>query len=197
MRKETFIDARSSIQVLPITDSMRQPHRFPAVLTGVMIFLMRASASFLLSILPIETPCILVLFGGAGALSYLTFGKDVQSVVITNLDTNSRMVQAVCPIPLSHPSVSDLTFLLCVLGAANLFSCDPALRAAAAFPSCAYHGARTVCYVGFRQTRPPDQVVEEFVPVCRCHVLHSGQLGRNGRLGQVRGACGELRLVGD
>jgi proton-coupled amino acid transporter len=26
-------------QVIPITDSMREPRRFPAVLTGVMIFL--------------------------------------------------------------------------------------------------------------------------------------------------------------
>ncbi|KAA1467720.1 hypothetical protein DENSPDRAFT_832835 [Dentipellis sp. KUC8613] len=62
--------------VIPITDSMREPHKFPAVLSGVMIFL-------------------LVLFGGAGALSYLTFGPAIKTVVITNLDSTSRLVQAV------------------------------------------------------------------------------------------------------
>jgi len=62
--------------VVPITDSMREPHKFPMVLTGVMIFL-------------------LFLFGGAGALSYLTFGSDISTVVIVNLDTSSRLTQAV------------------------------------------------------------------------------------------------------
>lgn len=62
--------------VIPITDSMREPHKFPAVLSGVMIFL-------------------LLLFGGAGALAYLTFGPSIQTVVLVNLDTSSRLTQAV------------------------------------------------------------------------------------------------------
>jgi proton-coupled amino acid transporter len=62
--------------VVPITDSMREPHKFPMVLSGVMIFL-------------------LFLFGGAGALSYLAFGSDINTVVIVNLDTSSRLTQAV------------------------------------------------------------------------------------------------------
>ncbi|KAH9998794.1 transmembrane amino acid transporter protein-domain-containing protein [Russula compacta] len=62
--------------VIPITDSMREPHKFPMVLSGVMIFL-------------------LVLFGGAGALAYLTFGSDINTVVIKNLDSSSRFTQAV------------------------------------------------------------------------------------------------------
>ncbi|KAI0267692.1 transmembrane amino acid transporter protein-domain-containing protein [Gloeopeniophorella convolvens] len=62
--------------VIPITDSMREPHKFPMVLSGVMIFL-------------------LFLFGGAGALSYLAFGADIKTVVIVNLDTSSRLTQAV------------------------------------------------------------------------------------------------------
>jgi len=62
--------------VIPITDAMKEPRRFPAVLTGVMLFLM-------------------VLFGGAGILSYLTFGSKVQTVVIVNLDSESKLVQAV------------------------------------------------------------------------------------------------------
>jgi proton-coupled amino acid transporter len=62
--------------VIPITDSMREPHKFPMVLSAVMIFL-------------------LVLFGGAGALSYLTFGSDINTVVLKNLDSSSRLTQAV------------------------------------------------------------------------------------------------------
>ncbi|OBZ72635.1 Vacuolar amino acid transporter 3 [Grifola frondosa] len=62
--------------VIPITDAMREPRKFPAVLTGVMLFLM-------------------VLFCGGGVMSYLTFGADVQTVVIVNLDTTSKFTQAV------------------------------------------------------------------------------------------------------
>ncbi|KAF9260010.1 vacuolar amino acid transporter 4 [Marasmius fiardii PR-910] len=62
--------------IVPITDSMREPHKFPKVLTGVMAFL-------------------LVLFGGAGVLAYLTFGSDIKTVVLVNLNPASKMVQAV------------------------------------------------------------------------------------------------------
>ncbi|THH28324.1 hypothetical protein EUX98_g5859 [Antrodiella citrinella] len=62
--------------VIPITDAMREPRKFPAVLSGVMIFLM-------------------FLFCGAGVMSYATFGADVQTVVIVNLDTTSKFTQAV------------------------------------------------------------------------------------------------------
>jgi len=62
--------------VIPISDSMRDPSRFPGVLTGVMIF-------------------VTVLFGGAGALAYATFGSKIQTVVIVNLDAESKLVQAV------------------------------------------------------------------------------------------------------
>lgn len=40
---------------------------------------------------------ITVLFGGAGVLAYLTFGDQIQTVVIVNLDPRSKMVQAVSP----------------------------------------------------------------------------------------------------
>ncbi|EIN09975.1 hypothetical protein PUNSTDRAFT_86492 [Punctularia strigosozonata HHB-11173 SS5] len=61
--------------VIPVTDAMKEPRKFPAVLTGVMIALM-------------------FLFGGAGVMSYLTFGADVQTVIMLNLD-DSRMLQSV------------------------------------------------------------------------------------------------------
>ncbi|CCL98797.1 uncharacterized protein FIBRA_00802 [Fibroporia radiculosa] len=62
--------------VIPITDAMREPRKFPKVLTGVMLFLM-------------------VLFCGGGVMSYLTFGADVQTVVIVNLDATSKFTQIV------------------------------------------------------------------------------------------------------
>ncbi|KAI1797008.1 transmembrane amino acid transporter protein-domain-containing protein [Ganoderma leucocontextum] len=62
--------------IIPITDAMKEPRKFPKVLTGVMLFLM-------------------VLFCGGGVMSYLTFGADVQTVVIVNLDTTSKFTQAV------------------------------------------------------------------------------------------------------
>lgn len=43
---------------------------------------------------------VLVLFGGAGALAYLTFGPNVQTVVLVNLDAENKFVQAVCAITL-------------------------------------------------------------------------------------------------
>jgi len=55
---------------------MRDPRKFPAALTAVMLFL-------------------LLLFGGAGVLSYLAFGSNIQTVVIINLDAESKLTQAV------------------------------------------------------------------------------------------------------
>ncbi|KAJ3569299.1 hypothetical protein NP233_g5140 [Leucocoprinus birnbaumii] len=62
--------------VVPITDAMKEPQKFPKVLTGVMFFLT-------------------ILFGGSGALAYLTFGKDIQTVVLVNLDSTNKMVLTV------------------------------------------------------------------------------------------------------
>ncbi|KAN0065731.1 hypothetical protein ACQY0O_000861 [Thecaphora frezii] len=61
--------------IIPITESMKEPERFPKALTGVMAGVM-------------------VLFASAGALSYMAFGSEIQTVVITNLPQNSRFVQA-------------------------------------------------------------------------------------------------------
>jgi proton-coupled amino acid transporter len=73
---------------------MREPHKFPKVLTGVMIFITGRVSNF--SVLQVTklTP-FLVLFGGAGALGYLTFGSKIQAVVLLNFDPQSKLVQAV------------------------------------------------------------------------------------------------------
>jgi hypothetical protein len=36
----------NSLQIIPITDAMREPHKFPAVLTGVMFFLTSEHMNF-------------------------------------------------------------------------------------------------------------------------------------------------------
>jgi proton-coupled amino acid transporter len=69
---------------------MKEPHKFPKVITGVMFFLTRKSRNYFSS-----AWCQwyrLVLFGGAGALGYLTFGKDIRTVVLVNLDPKNKMV---------------------------------------------------------------------------------------------------------
>lgn len=62
--------------VIPITEAMKEPERFPAVLSGVMIF-------------------VALLFGGAGALGYAAYGKDISTVVLVNLPQENRFVNVV------------------------------------------------------------------------------------------------------
>jgi len=62
--------------VIPITDSMREPHKFPRALSRVMIFLT-------------------VLFAGAGVLAYAAYGSKVETVVILNLPQDQKFVQVV------------------------------------------------------------------------------------------------------
>ncbi|KAF9578159.1 neutral amino acid transporter, partial [Lunasporangiospora selenospora] len=62
--------------VIPITESMKEPEKFPKVLTGVMIG-------------------ITVLFTSLGALSYAAFGSKTQTVVLLNLPQDSPLVQSV------------------------------------------------------------------------------------------------------
>ena len=72
---------------------MKEPRKFPAVLSGVMLFLMGTFDVLMCQMLWLIRPT--VLFCGAGVMSYLTFGSDVKTVVIVNLDTTSKFTQAV------------------------------------------------------------------------------------------------------
>ena len=62
--------------ILPIQESMKQPHKFPPVLAGVMIF-------------------ITLLFLVIGALSYAAFGSATKTVVLLNLPQDDHFVNAV------------------------------------------------------------------------------------------------------
>ncbi|RHZ53767.1 hypothetical protein Glove_437g32 [Diversispora epigaea] len=62
--------------IIPITESMKEPEKFPKVLTGVMIF-------------------ITIIFTSIGVLSYAAFGEEVETVVILNLPAGDPVVQAV------------------------------------------------------------------------------------------------------
>ncbi|CAO1622051.1 unnamed protein product [Parajaminaea phylloscopi] len=61
--------------VIPITESMKEPHKFPKVLSAVMV-------------------AVMVLFTSSGALSYMAFGSKTQTVVMTNLPQGDKFVQA-------------------------------------------------------------------------------------------------------
>lgn len=78
--------------IIPITESMKDPHRFPRVLTGVMVGVM-------------------FLFAGGGALAYAAYGSAIQvrpsrilpvlaltpasqTVVFVNLPQDDRLVNA-------------------------------------------------------------------------------------------------------
>ena len=74
---------------------MREPHKFPKALTGVMISLLCEHLFNVLLYVHASLCILTVLFGGGGALSYLTFGSDVKSVVLVNLDQSSKMTQSV------------------------------------------------------------------------------------------------------
>ena len=66
----------TNARVIPITESMREPKKFPPVLSGVMFI-------------------VAVLFAGFGVLGYAAYGSDIQTVVIVNLPQDDKFVQAV------------------------------------------------------------------------------------------------------
>jgi proton-coupled amino acid transporter len=62
--------------IIPIQESMRSPHKFPAVLAGVMV-------------------AITIVFLSAGALSYAACGSATKTVVILNLPQDDKFVNVV------------------------------------------------------------------------------------------------------
>ncbi|WVQ96757.1 hypothetical protein IAU59_003864 [Kwoniella sp. CBS 9459] len=62
--------------VIPITESMKEPQKFPRLLSIVMTI-------------------VAFLFAGAGVMSYATYGSNIQTVVIVNLPQENKFVQAV------------------------------------------------------------------------------------------------------
>ncbi|KAJ9120617.1 hypothetical protein QFC22_002546 [Naganishia vaughanmartiniae] len=62
--------------LIPITEAMKEPQKFPRVLTGCMVF-------------------VAMLFTGFGVMGYMAYGSDIQTVVIVNLPQDDKFVQAV------------------------------------------------------------------------------------------------------
>ncbi|WWC62296.1 uncharacterized protein I303_104892 [Kwoniella dejecticola CBS 10117] len=62
--------------VIPITESMREPEKFPRLLSITMFI-------------------VAILFAAAGAASYASYGSQIQTVVIVNLPQEDKFVQAV------------------------------------------------------------------------------------------------------
>lgn len=75
-------------RVIPITQSMKEPKKFPGVLSAVMLV-------------------VAILFGGAGAIGYMAYGSDIQTVVLVNLPQDDKFVQAVQFLCTSADSTSD------------------------------------------------------------------------------------------
>ena len=76
---------------------MKEPKKFPGVLSAVMLV-------------------VAVLFGGAGAVGYMAYGSDIQTVVLVNLPQEDKFVQAVqflcksAPNPLFHECMDTVSW---------------------------------------------------------------------------------------
>jgi len=62
--------------VIPITESMREPHKFPRVLTITLLI-------------------VTALFVSVGTLGYATFGEHVQPMIVTNLPQGTPIVYSI------------------------------------------------------------------------------------------------------
>jgi amino acid permease len=82
---------------------MKEPKKFPGVLSAVMLV-------------------VAILFGGAGAVGYMAYGSDIQTVVLVNLPQEDKFVQAVQFLCTSAPE-------------ANCAPADLQTRSLSCFPS--------------------------------------------------------------
>jgi proton-coupled amino acid transporter len=62
--------------IIPIQESMKQPHRFPGVLAGVMVI-------------------ITLIFLSAGGLSYAAYGSSTKTVILLNMPQDDKFVNMV------------------------------------------------------------------------------------------------------
>lgn len=92
---------------------MREPQKFPRVLSGVMF-------------------CVAVLFAGAGVMSYAAYGSDIQTVVIVNLPQDDKFVQAVQFLCMSTPYFSLASHGINLF---HRFCCHPPLFPLQLFPA--------------------------------------------------------------
>lgn len=162
--------------ILPVAESMREPQKFPRVLTGVMVGTM-------------------LLFAGGGALGYLTYGSKIQVRLLT--DQRSPMV-SVCrqltPVGLFCPETARTDCRLCQ-PAAGRQVCqrvpvpvqhrDPPLDAAPTVPRRPDHGERDLCGAKEWQAEPEGQVGEERVQDRGRRRVRVDRVVWGGRLGQV------------
>jgi hypothetical protein len=128
---------------------MKEPKKFPGVLSGVMLV-------------------VAILFGGAGAVGYMAYGSDIQTVVLVNLPQDDKFVQAVqflCTSATYAPSAK-LTSRL---------DCDPPLHPTPVVPSSEDHGEWPIRPFGKEQ--PQGQMAEKPLPGCDRLILLSTILG--------------------
>jgi len=109
-----------------------------------------------------------VLFGGAGALSYLTFGAEVKAVVLVNLDQTSKLTQSV-----STPWRFRKSYLISMLrnkGPVPILACYPAFYTPPVFPRRSNSRERTLC--AKRKAKPACQMDQEPLPLWARGAVH-------------------------
>ena len=179
--------------VIPITDAMKEPKKFPKVLSGVVVSLICEWQMLCYWMIGVNCYVIVtaVLFGGAGALGYLTFGDKIQTVVLVNLNPNSKMVLGVSP---SRVEGCVCVFQFnCVIGAIPIFPRDPIVHPSPIVPGRQDHGERHLHPEW--EAEPHRQMAEERVPFLHRRALHNYQLDRGQGLGQVCIAGRQFCLV--
>jgi hypothetical protein len=150
---------------------MREPHKFPAVLTGVMVFLTSEHVNLCQHTATNPYILLAVLFGGAGALSYLTFGSKINTVVLVNFDSESKLVQIV---RFHGGDIFTLFLSKFNIGAIPVFPCYPTVSSIATLPRGAHCGKWVVHPQWKGQLA--GQVVQESFQVLHGHVLYPNKL---------------------
>ena len=113
---------------------MKEPKKFPGVLSGVMLV-------------------VAILFGGAGAVGYMAYGSDIQTVVLVNLPQDDKFVQAVQFLCTSSWEPFREHVLISRLDR------NPAFHPTSTLPSSQDHGERSIRQI--RQEQRQSQMAEE------------------------------------